>query len=156
MSSALHRLIATLLIFFEPLNPKDVGTKYYRHLSEDFQYITENNNEAWILHQTVTVVKKCLEGMEKSLVDFNLSKLLTEANCVIDWTKDVRDALVAPILKNLLLAQTKLNARQKLAYKEIMHHIKHKKPGAFFTDGPGGTMKTFLYCALYALSLIHI
>jgi len=56
MPYALRHLFATLLIFSRPPNAKDVWSKYYRHLSEDFQYITENNNEAWILHQTVTAV----------------------------------------------------------------------------------------------------
>lgn len=31
-----------------------------------------------------------------------------------------------------------------------MQHVEQGKPGAFFIDGPGGTGKTFLYCALYA------
>ena len=98
----------------------------------------------------MTAVQQCLEGMGKSLADFNLSELLAEANCVIDLTKDVKDALAAPIPENMLFARKKLNPGQKLAYKEIMHRIKQKKSGAFFVDGPGGTGKTFLYCALYA------
>ena len=38
MPSASRRLFATLLIFSEPPNAKDVWSKYYTHLSEDFQY----------------------------------------------------------------------------------------------------------------------
>ena len=132
MPSTLRCLFATLLIFYESPNAKQVWSEYYTHLLEDFQYTTYNNNEAWILHKIVTTVQKCLEVMEKSLADFNLSELLTEANSVNDWAKDVKNALVAPILENLLYARKKLNLGQKLAYREIMHHIKHKKNQVHF------------------------
>ena len=62
--------------------------------------------------------------------------------------RDKTDALNAAIPRQLINLQKKLNAEQKKAYKEIIHHVKHNKGGAFFIDGPGGTEKTFLYCAL--------
>jgi len=68
---------------------------------------------------------------------------------VIDWTNYVRDKLVVLILENLIYACKKLNPTHKLAYKEIMQHLKQGKPNVFFVDGLGGTKKTYLYYVLY-------
>ncbi|XP_074293672.1 uncharacterized protein LOC141620793 [Silene latifolia] len=65
-------------------------------------------------------------------------------------TKDIVDALDAPIPQECADCRTMLNFEQKAAFDTIISHVKENKPGAFFIDGPGGTGKTFLYNALYA------
>ncbi|XP_021717143.1 uncharacterized protein LOC110684972 [Chenopodium quinoa] len=64
-------------------------------------------------------------------------------------TKDIVDALDAPIPEECLSCRSKLNFAQNSAFECIMDHVKQHKGGAFFVDGPGGTGKTFLYNALY-------
>lgn len=49
-----------------------------------------------------------------------------------------------------LLLHRKLNTEQKKAYDIILQRVFSNKSGAFFIDGPGGSGKTFLYCALLA------
>ncbi|KAK7400491.1 hypothetical protein VNO78_11699 [Psophocarpus tetragonolobus] len=44
----------------------------------------------------------------------------------------------------------KLNHDQSIAFNAIMDVINSKQSQVFFVDGPGGTGKTFLYCALIA------
>ena len=69
----------------------------------------------------------------------------TRDNGVRQWiVQETTDALNAPIPPKLANLQKKLNVEQKKAYKEIIHHVKHNKGGAFFIDGPGGIGKTFL------------
>ncbi|XP_021776453.1 ATP-dependent DNA helicase PIF1-like [Chenopodium quinoa] len=65
-------------------------------------------------------------------------------------TKDIVDALDAPIPEECLHCRGQLNSAQQAAFDDIMQHVHENKPGAFFIDGPGGTGKTLLYNALYA------
>ncbi|XP_075074083.1 uncharacterized protein LOC142161913 [Nicotiana tabacum] len=50
-----------------------------------------------------------------------------------------------------LLMHRKLNKEQKMAYNVILQRVFANKSGVFFIDGPGGSGKTFLYCALLAI-----
>ncbi|KAL2935197.1 ATP-dependent DNA helicase pif1 [Bienertia sinuspersici] len=95
-------------------------------------------------------MEKLLEGMGKSLAEFSLDYLKDIQNENIRLTRDIHDAIEAPLPSEYILARKQLNAKQKEAYKAIVEHIKLNKAGIFFVDGPGGTGKTFLYCALYA------
>ncbi|XP_075092425.1 uncharacterized protein LOC142172657 [Nicotiana tabacum] len=49
-----------------------------------------------------------------------------------------------------LLLHRKFNTEQKIAYDIILQRVFANESGAFFIDGPGGSGKTFLYCALLA------
>ncbi|XP_057247317.1 uncharacterized protein LOC104901443 [Beta vulgaris subsp. vulgaris] len=69
---------------------------------------------------------------------------------MIRRTKDIADALDAPIPQDCIDCRSKLNSAQQKAFDAIIHHVKQGKPDAFFIDGPGGTGKMFLYNALYA------
>ncbi|XP_021732628.1 uncharacterized protein LOC110699422 [Chenopodium quinoa] len=65
-------------------------------------------------------------------------------------TKDIIDALDAPIPEECLTCRSRLNSAQNAAFKCIMEFVTKGKSGAFFIDDPGDTGKTFLYNALYA------
>ncbi|XP_021759130.1 ATP-dependent DNA helicase PIF1-like [Chenopodium quinoa] len=88
--------------------------------------------------------------MGKSLSDFGIHEVFQQANLEIQRTKDIIDALDAPIPEECIDCIQRLNPAQKEAFTCIMQHVNDKQPGAFFIDGPGGTGKTFLYNALYA------
>ncbi|XP_074299982.1 uncharacterized protein LOC141631176 [Silene latifolia] len=149
MPNALRRLFATLLIFGCPNNPAEFWCEYYDALSEDYRKQFPNDPDK-ILHRTAAQVEGFLEGMGKSFVDFNLKHLHVKDEPTMQSTRDIMDALSAPVPLVQLAAQKELNVNQRLAYKAIIQHVKMQKPGAFFIDGPGGTSKTFLYGALYA------
>ncbi|XP_021719094.1 ATP-dependent DNA helicase PIF2-like [Chenopodium quinoa] len=88
--------------------------------------------------------------MGKSLGECGLTSLSDSTDSMIDRTKDIQDALDAPIPQSCIDSRSLLNAAQREAFTSIMEHVIKGKPGAFFVDGPGGTGKTFLYNALYA------
>ncbi|XP_021754569.1 ATP-dependent DNA helicase PIF2-like isoform X1 [Chenopodium quinoa] len=88
--------------------------------------------------------------MGKSLSACGLAILVDDNDSQIDRTKDIQDALDAPIPQACIDSRGLLNTTQKEIFTCIMQHIVEGKPGAFFVDGPGGTGKTFLYNALYA------
>lgn len=149
MPHALRRLFVTLLIFCQPPNPKELWDKYYPSLSEDYRY-ANNGEEAKILLLTCEDIERLLEAMGKTLKEFGLEHLKSIEGAELRVTRDIEDALKIPIPVEYIHARKLLNARQKHAYKKIIDCVKSSTPGIFFVDGPGGTGKTFLYCALYA------
>ncbi|XP_021725284.1 ATP-dependent DNA helicase PIF2-like [Chenopodium quinoa] len=87
--------------------------------------------------------------MGKSLAHFQLEHLQEEMPVELQRTKDIIDALDAPIPQESIDCRDKLNSAQQIAFDKIISHVQAEKPGCFFVDGPGGTGKTFLYNALY-------
>ncbi|XP_021746885.1 uncharacterized protein LOC110712740 [Chenopodium quinoa] len=149
MPDALRRLFATILIFCQTADPPVLWKKFYPFLSEDFRY-KYANNDFRIQHLTVRSVEGYLEAMGKSLSAFGLDHLIAHVDAEIRRTKDIVDALDAPIPPEILTCRSRLNHEQNAAFSCIMQYVMDGKLGAFFIDGPGGTGKTFLYNALYA------
>ncbi|XP_056695709.1 uncharacterized protein [Spinacia oleracea] len=149
MPGALRSLFATVLIFCQPSNPSALWLKYYAALSEDFSHQFPDS-EAKIKQLTATSVEQSLEEMGKSLKTFGLDHLLEPTDDELARIRDIIDALDAPIPDHCIRCRESLNPAQQEAFTCIIDHVKQKKPGAFFIDGPGGTGKTFLYNALYA------
>ncbi|XP_021755611.1 uncharacterized protein LOC110720849 isoform X4 [Chenopodium quinoa] len=149
LPGALCRLFATVLIFCQPSDPAELWRKYYPALSEDFAQ-KYSGAESKIKILTVRSVEQHLEAMGKSLCGCGLAVLVDNNDTEIDRTKDIQDALDAPIPQACIDSRSLLNPAQKEIFTCIMQHIVEGKPGAFFVDGPGGTGKTFLYTALYA------
>ncbi|KAK9740632.1 hypothetical protein RND81_03G049700 [Saponaria officinalis] len=149
MPFAVRRLFATLLVFFQPSNPLQLWTDYYNHLSEDFTK-KNPNNPMKARSLTVKSVEQYLEAMGKTLKCFGLDHLAGTVDDAFRRTKDITDALDAPIPQECVLCRGLLNPAQQEAFDRIIQHVRDKIPGVFFVDGPGGTGKTFLYNALYA------
>ncbi|XP_021756039.1 uncharacterized protein LOC110721203 isoform X1 [Chenopodium quinoa] len=148
MPVALRRLFATVLMFCQPRDPAVLWNTYYSFLAEDFSHRFPNQTVK-IQQLTVRAVEQHLEGMGRSLAFFGLKHLTLEVSDEFSRTKDIIDALDAPIPEECLGCRSKLNAAQNVAFECIMEHVLQQKGGAFFIDGPGGTGKTFLYNALY-------
>ncbi|XP_021728383.1 uncharacterized protein LOC110695462 [Chenopodium quinoa] len=149
MPDALRRLFATVLIFCQTADPPALWMKFYPFLSEDFSF-KYADNVSKIQQLTVHSVEGYLEAMGKSLSAFGLDHLIAHVGIEIRRTKDIVDALDAPIPPESLTCCSRLNHEQNAAFSCIMQYVMEGKPGAFFIDGPGGIGKTFLYNALYA------
>ncbi|KAH9625530.1 hypothetical protein KSS87_020327 [Heliosperma pusillum] len=96
MPVAIRRLFATILIFCQPKDPNTLWTKYYEHLSEDFskQFPTEASK---VQNLTYRAVERILEAMGKTMKAFGLNHLCTGLDNEIRRTRDIIDALDAPI-----------------------------------------------------------
>ncbi|XP_021757467.1 uncharacterized protein LOC110722506 [Chenopodium quinoa] len=149
MPAALRRLFATVLMFCQPRDPAALWNTYYPFLAEDYSHRFPNQLVR-IQQLTVRAVEQHLEAMGKSLAFFGLEELVSQVSDEFICTKDIIDALDAPIPQECLSCRSKLNSAQNAAFECIMEHVVQQKAGAFFIDGPGGTGKTFLYNALYA------
>ncbi|KAK9688716.1 hypothetical protein RND81_09G006000 [Saponaria officinalis] len=149
MSSALRRLFATVLMFCQPKDHRGLWDKYQDSLSADFTHARARVS-ATAQQMAAQVIEQYLEAMGKSLKYFGLDNLTECQSDAIRRTKDIVDALDAPVPASCIAARDLLNTGQQKAFDAIMESIRDGKPGSFFIDSPGGTGKTFLYNALYA------
>ncbi|XP_056686938.1 uncharacterized protein [Spinacia oleracea] len=149
MPTAFRQLFSTVLIFCQPSDPNALWLKYYDALSEDYRHQFPSSDSR-SRELTVRSVEQSLEAMGKSFRDFGLQHLNDFQDEEFRRTKDIIDALDAPIPRDCIDARNTLNQAQQEAFDSIIDHVLKGKPGALFIDGPGGTGKTFLYNALYA------
>ncbi|KAG2690570.1 hypothetical protein I3760_09G193200 [Carya illinoinensis] len=148
MSFSLRRLFATILVYCNPTNPRDLWERFERDMSADFQLIgcSSSNVRTETLHSISTI----LESMGKDINSFHL----IDQNIDFDedgfLSREIDDELAIPIPEEDLHASTLLNSEQQNAYNSILQKVLSNQAAAFFIDGPGGTGKTFLYKALLA------
>ncbi|XP_019156692.1 PREDICTED: uncharacterized protein LOC109153274 [Ipomoea nil] len=148
MPTSFRRLFATLLIFCNIPSPHDLWTKYKEHLCEDI--ISSCNSIIDAENKCLHMISDILESLGKNINDFGL------VSYHIGLSKEQRIHKEIQAEKNLLpnetdlLAITKLNQSQRVAFDTIISRVYSNSGGVFFVDGPGGTGKTFLYRCLLA------
>ncbi|XP_016489836.1 uncharacterized protein LOC107809691 [Nicotiana tabacum] len=125
MPYSLRRLFATLLIYCNPTNPRQLWEQFEEHMFEDYMLVPniQKNN---IRYRVLNHINDILHSMGG---DINEYQLIPET---------IRPSVAAK------------EAKELKAYNIIIERIFSNKAGAFFIDGPGGTGKTFLYRALLA------
>ncbi|XP_021725783.1 uncharacterized protein LOC110692998 [Chenopodium quinoa] len=133
MPGALRRLFAAVLVFCAPSNPRTLWQHFYNDLSDDFRY-TFPQNERQVLLLTVQSVEKHLESMGKSLAHFQLEHLQEEMPEELQRTKDIIDALDAPIPQESIDCSDQLNSAQQIAFDKIISHVQAENPGCFFVE----------------------
>jgi len=95
-------------------------------------------------------IASILESMGKNIKNYGLIDNDININDNVIIFKEIEDELNIIVPEKDLLSIDKLNFDQKHAYNIIVERVFSTKHGSFFIDGPGGTGKTFLYCALLA------
>ncbi|XP_074265741.1 uncharacterized protein LOC141588185 [Silene latifolia] len=150
MPSAFRILFATLLIYYEPKNPRLMWDKYYDSLSEDYAYNFPTQQHK-LLQLTLANIGCILESMGKSFntFDFGNLKLDNDYLCHLK-TKEIEEELNILVSSEDIQAVNMLNDEQQYAYEIIYRRVIENARGCFFLDGPGGTEKTFLYATLLA------
>ncbi|XP_047262928.1 uncharacterized protein LOC107859447 [Capsicum annuum] len=153
MPSILRRLFATLLVYCNPANPKDLWQKFKGPMSEEFT-ITTNIQTTDIRYIVLNHINTILHSMGRNINEFKLiSKNFTPFTFSYRITQESRDIYLEKnivVTEEDLLLYRKLNKEQHVAYNVILNKIFSNETGVFYIDGPGGTGKTFLYCALLA------
>ncbi|XP_074298500.1 uncharacterized protein LOC141629384 [Silene latifolia] len=149
MPSALRRLFPTMLVFAQPKDPSHLWNTHYDALSDGYRYKFPGQPQK-VKRLIARSVEQYLEAMGKTMETFGLEHLETSSNHEVQRTRDIIDALEAPIPEECRRCKALLNPAQKEAFDTIIDHVNASKPGAFFVDEPGGTGKTFLYNSLYA------
>ncbi|KAG7958907.1 hypothetical protein I3843_10G043700 [Carya illinoinensis] len=148
MPFSLRRLFATILVYCNPTNPRDLWERFEQDMSADFQLVESSSST--VRTETLRSISTIFESMGRNINSFHL------INQNIDFDQDeflfreIDDELAVPIPEEDLHASTLLNCEQQNAYNSILQKVLSDETAMFFIDGPGGTGKTFLYKALLA------
>nr|XP_009804431.1 PREDICTED: uncharacterized protein LOC104249653 [Nicotiana sylvestris] len=149
MTYSLRRLFATILVYCSPDNPRELWEQFEDSMSEDFKILA--NIKAKDIHLAVlNHINDILHSMGRDINEFNLvSENITSSKMANEAKEAYFERNIIVINEDLLLHR-KVNTEQKIAYDIILKRVFANESGAFFIDGPGGSGKTFLYCALLA------
>ncbi|XP_009800551.1 uncharacterized protein LOC107775091 [Nicotiana tabacum] len=147
MPYSLRRLFATLLVYCNPTNPKELWDRFEDSMSEDFK-ILPHLNEKQICRMALDHINNILHSLGRDINEFALVSERILASFAAKKAQDSHFERNIIVREEDLLLETKLDNEQRKAYDVILDRIFKNKSGAFLIDGPGGTGKTFLYRAL--------
>ncbi|XP_075091768.1 uncharacterized protein LOC142171941 [Nicotiana tabacum] len=149
MPYSLRCLFATILVHCSPDNPRELWKQFEDSMSEDFKNLA--NITAKDVHLAVlNHINDILHSMGRDINEFNLVSETITSSKMANEAKEVYFERNIIVSDEDLLLHRKLNIEQKMAYDVILQRLFANKSGAFFIDGPGGSGKKFLYCALLA------
>ncbi|KAG6713098.1 hypothetical protein I3842_05G134100 [Carya illinoinensis] len=148
MPSSLRRLFATILVYCNPTNPRELWEHFEQDMSVDFRSTEDSmlNVRMQVLHS----ISFTLESMGK---DINSFHLLDDNICFDEdqvESREIDDELAVEIPEEDIVASEALNSKQRHVYNSVLGKVFSNEAATFFVDGPGGTGKTFLYKALLA------
>jgi len=149
MPYSLRRLFATLLVYCNPSNPKELWEMFEDSLSEDLKSFS-NTEPKKVRYKVLNHINDVLHSMGHDINEYNLVLENIRPSETTKDTKDIHFERNIIVSEEDLLLPKNLNAEQLISYNTIIDRISSKKAGAFFVDGPGGTGKTYLYRALLA------
>ncbi|KAL3352294.1 hypothetical protein AABB24_020373 [Solanum stoloniferum] len=149
MPYSLRHLFATILVYCNPDNPKELWEQFEESMSEDFNKLP-NMDPKKKRHSVLNHINDVLHTMGHDVNEYRLISENVVSSRVESEAKDVNFERNIVVTKEDLLLYKKLNTEQKKAYDIILQRVLTNESGAFFIDGPGGSGKTFLYRALLA------
>ncbi|KAG6619728.1 hypothetical protein I3842_Q084700 [Carya illinoinensis] len=145
---SINQLFATILVYYNPTNPRYLWEHFKQDMSSDFQ-LTEDS-QSNVRMQVLRSISMTLESMGRDINSFQL----LDRNIHFDedefLSREIDDELAVFIPEEDITASTLLNREQQIVYNLVLEKIFSNQSAAFFIDGPGGTEKTFLYKALLA------
>ncbi|ONM35627.1 DNA helicase-like protein [Zea mays] len=148
MMSALRRLFATILVYYEP---NDVAELWQRHLdsmSEDYHRSTQS--KIHVQQMVLIDIRNILQSMGKDIKTFPLPAIIDRYDDSHGTDREIyEEESIEPTTEDVAMKET-LNEEQRSAYDKILSVVDTNNGGVFFVDGPGGTGKTYLYKALLA------
>jgi chromosomal replication initiation ATPase DnaA len=148
MPCALRQLFATILVFSEATEIRQLWDKHLASMSEDYR--RNNFNEATIELMVLRDIRNMLQSMGKDIKSYELLDLLEiDGSSDADHREVYEERQVTVDQEHLDLIKC-LNSEHLAGFKDIMNHVSNRKSKIFFVDGPGGTGKTYLYKALLA------
>ncbi|KAG2715347.1 hypothetical protein I3760_03G071900 [Carya illinoinensis] len=148
MPSSLRRLFATILVYCNPTNPRELWERFEQDMSVDFR--STENSMSDVRMQVLRSISFTLESMGK---DMNSFHLLDDNICFGEdqlESREIDDELAVEILEEYIVASEALNSKQRYVYNSVLGKVFSNEAATFFVDGPAGTGKTFLYKALLA------
>ncbi|XP_042944515.1 uncharacterized protein LOC122278387 [Carya illinoinensis] len=148
MPSNLRRLFATILVYCNPTNLREIWERFEQDMSVDFR--STENSMSDVRMQVLHSISFTLESMGK---DINSFHLLDDNICFGEdqlESREIDDELAVEIPEEDIVASEALNSKQRHVYNSVLGKVFSNEAATFFVDGPAGTGKTFLYKALLA------
>nr|XP_017187377.2 uncharacterized protein LOC108173217 [Malus domestica] len=149
MSSALRRLFATILVYCAPIGVQGLWDEFYPFMIEDY-VSTTNITLTLATNILLRELNALLVQFNKSIKEFDFPQMTRGIKSSSGMTRCIEDEISISIPQQDLDAIKCLNDYQRSAFDTIMGAIQRSENATFFVDGPGGTGKTYLYCALLA------
>ncbi|XP_050111764.1 ATP-dependent DNA helicase PIF1-like [Malus sylvestris] len=149
MSSALRRLFVTILVYCAPIGVRGLWDEFYPFMIEDY-VSTTNITPTFATNRLLRVLNTLLVQFNKSINEFDLPGITRGIESSLGMTRCIEDEISIGIPQQDLDAIKHLNDDQRSAFNTIMGAIQRSENKTFFVDGPDGTGKTYLYCALLA------
>ncbi|XP_075103311.1 ATP-dependent DNA helicase RRM3 isoform X2 [Nicotiana tabacum] len=149
MPYSLRRLVATLLVYCNPADPKKLWEMFEDSMSEDFKHFSDFE-EKCVRHKVLSHINDILHSMGYDINEYKLIPKNIRASETAKDAKDIHFERNIIVSEQDLLLPKRLNVQQLRSYNTIIDRVFSEKQGTFFVDGPGGTGKTFLYRALLA------
>ncbi|CAN6581415.1 unnamed protein product [Malus baccata var. baccata] len=149
MSSALRRLFATILVYCAPIGVQGLWDEFYPFMIEDY-VSTTNITPTLATNILLRELNALLVQFNKSIKEFDLPQMTRGIKSSLGMTRCIEDEISISIPQQDLDAIKCLNDEQRSAFDTIMGAVQRSENATFFVDGPGGTGKTYLYCALLA------
>ncbi|XP_019158023.1 PREDICTED: uncharacterized protein LOC109154751 [Ipomoea nil] len=149
MPSSFRRLFATLLIFCDITNPRNLWNKFKTYMCEDLLR-TKIHTEEEVQLIVLQLIANAVEKMGKKIDDFNLVDNMLSLSTQEKEDREIAAEYNIQVSEYDLLCVEKLNVEQRKAFDTIMASIISNSGGVYFIDGPSGTGKTFLYKCLLA------
>ncbi|XP_010230087.1 uncharacterized protein LOC104581332 [Brachypodium distachyon] len=147
MPCALRRLFATILVFCEAIEIRQLWDKHLSSMSEDYR--RTQPNEAELEQMVLRDIRDLVQSMGKDIKSYGLPEIAeTDGSPDVEFREVAEERQVGVDQEHLDL-ESRLNNEQLAGFNDIMDHVTSQKSQVFF-DGPGGTGKTYLYKALLA------
>ncbi|KAK9732852.1 hypothetical protein RND81_04G027000 [Saponaria officinalis] len=119
----LRRLFATLLIYCQPKNPRDLLDKFYSHLSEDFA-VTFSSNPRKVFIMTLKSISSIIESIGKSFDSFDFGGLTVDEDTEDHRRmKEIEEEINIPVTADDIEAVKLLNSEQRIAYNLIYDSV---------------------------------
>nr|XP_008380335.2 uncharacterized protein LOC103443294 [Malus domestica] len=149
MPSALRRLFVTILVYCAPIGVRGLWDEFYPFMIEDYVFMT-NITPTLTTNRLLRELNILLVQFNKSINEFDLPQMTRGNESSSGMTRCIEDEISIGIPQQDLDAIECLNDDQRSAFNIIMGAVQRSENATFFVDGPGGTGKTYLYCALLA------
>ncbi|XP_062114746.1 uncharacterized protein LOC133825867 [Humulus lupulus] len=149
MPSSLRRLFATILVYCNPTNPRDLWERFEEDMSIDFKSSKDSTSTA--RYHVLRSISCTIESMGKNINSYHLLNEDISFDGNEFQSREIDDELGVEIPEEDITSSRSLNSEQQQVYNVVLEKVLLNKNAAIFVDGPGGTEKTFLYKAFLAI-----
>jgi hypothetical protein len=154
----LRMLFATILLFCNPVNPRDLYMAYKDDLCEDYKHRLSPESDTNPEDLSLLDLRAELSSSGKNLSSYELPEPSEDFLDFTDGNHALEPEIPTPTLSLDELNEqiSSMNVEQKQIFDNVTNKVTSGDSGIVFVDAPGGTGKTFTFnVLLHWLDLHH-